>query len=217
MSRFVKSLVIFMAGLQLLPTKASNDQKTMAGAAGEDDLKAVTLQPLNGRYDNLFAGHSSHSSHRSHASHASHYSGAGGSPSRYVPPVAASAAQVKPVELPLQPADPIETPANFRSSVNTGVVTPSSATTAPRPFLNTVNSDATGTEVPMTRAEKLHLQVVRVQIRLNSLGLFNGAISGKFDGETRAALRLFQKVKSLPENGLMTTPTLNALGIPAVK
>lgn len=69
----------------------------------------------------------------------------------------------------------------------------------------------------MSKAEKLHLQVFRVQLRLNSLGLFNGQISGKFDDETKRALRMFQQVKGLPENGLMTTPTLNALGIPAVK
>ena len=69
----------------------------------------------------------------------------------------------------------------------------------------------------MTLAEKLRLQIIRVQIRLNSLGLYNGQINGTLDSETRTALKLFQKVKSLPESGQMTTPTLNALGIPAVR
>jgi His-Xaa-Ser repeat protein HxsA len=69
----------------------------------------------------------------------------------------------------------------------------------------------------MTLAEKLRLQIIRVQIRLNSLGLYNGQITGTLDQDTRTALKLFQKVKNLPESGQMTTPTLNALGIPAVK
>jgi len=74
-----------------------------------------------------------------------------------------------------------------------------------------------GGDVPLSRSEKLHLQVFRVQLRLNSLGLFNGQISGKLDDETKNALRMFQSVKGFPETGLMTTETLNALGVSAVK
>jgi His-Xaa-Ser repeat protein HxsA len=76
-----------------------------------------------------------------------------------------------------------------------------------------------GNEVdpPMSRSEKLHLQVFRVQIKLNTLGLFNSQITGKLDDETKNALRMFQSVKGLSETGLMSTETLNALAIPAVK
>jgi His-Xaa-Ser repeat protein HxsA len=70
---------------------------------------------------------------------------------------------------------------------------------------------------PMSRSEKLHLQVFRVQIKLNTLGLYQGQITGKLDDETKRALRMFQSVKGLRENGLMSTETLNALGISAVK
>ena len=65
--------------------------------------------------------------------------------------------------------------------------------------------------------EKLRLQVIRVQIRLNSLQLYDGQIDGVFGEETKNALKLFQTVKELPATGLMSTPTLNALGISAVK
>lgn len=68
----------------------------------------------------------------------------------------------------------------------------------------------------MTQQEKLKLQIMRVQIALTSLGLYDGRLNGEFTQETQASLKLFQAVKGIPETGLMTTPTLNALGVPAV-
>jgi His-Xaa-Ser repeat protein HxsA len=64
--------------------------------------------------------------------------------------------------------------------------------------------------------EKRQLQVMRVQIRLLSLGLYDGQANGVLDAKTKDSLKLFQNLKHLPETGLMTTPTLNALGVPAV-
>lgn len=175
MSKFVKTLAMFVAGLQLLPAKASFAQSAPMSPADEDLLRAVTLQPLNGSTDNLFASHASHSSHRSHASHSSHYSGSGGGSSIYAAPAVSAPPMPRAVE-----------------------------EVAPAP-------------VTLTRDEKLRLQVIRVQIRLNSLSLYDGTISGVFDAPTKQALKLFQKVKSLPEDGLMTTATMNALGISVVK
>ncbi len=57
---------------------------------------------------------------------------------------------------------------------------------------------------------------MRVQIALASLGLYNGRVDGTMNAETRLGLELFQDLKGLPKTGLMTTPTLNALGVPAV-
>ena len=62
----------------------------------------------------------------------------------------------------------------------------------------------------------LKLQVIRVQIALTSLGLYDGRLNGVFSMETQEALKHFQAVKGIPESGLMTTQTLNALGVPAV-
>lgn len=56
---------------------------------------------------------------------------------------------------------------------------------------------------------------MRVQIRLTSLGLYDGRIDGTRNAETALALKRFQIVKGLPDTGLMSTPTLNALGVPA--
>jgi His-Xaa-Ser repeat protein HxsA len=67
-----------------------------------------------------------------------------------------------------------------------------------------------------SRDEKLRIQVIRVQIRLNTLGLYNDKIDGVFGSTTKNALRIFQRVREIPATGLMTTDTLNALGIPAV-
>lgn len=68
----------------------------------------------------------------------------------------------------------------------------------------------------LTLKEMRRLQVMRVQIALTTLGLFSGQIDGVFSQETSVALKRFQLIKGLPESGLMTTESLNALGVPAV-
>ncbi len=57
---------------------------------------------------------------------------------------------------------------------------------------------------------------MRVQIRLHTLGLYSDKIDGVLTVPTQAALKLFQQLKGIPESGMMTTPTLNALGVPVV-
>ncbi|APE51611.1 peptidoglycan-binding protein [Delftia sp. HK171] len=57
---------------------------------------------------------------------------------------------------------------------------------------------------------------MRVQIKLKNLGLYDGPIDGVMNEGTRTALRYFQDLKGLQRTGTMTTPTLNAMGIPAV-
>lgn len=145
--------------------------------------------------DNLFASHSSHSSHRSHSSHSSHYSGSGGG--TYVAP---------------------------RQNIAPSVVVPASSYTSAAPAVVPEKTSlmsqpaAAPVEQPtLTLDEKRRLQVIRVQIRLNSLMLYDGQIHGVLDDATKRGLKLFQKVKGLPETGLMSTATLNALGIPAVQ
>lgn len=224
MSRFVKTLALFIASLQLTQSKAG-DVLVAPPVTGDGDLKGVTLQPLNGKFDNLFAGHASHSSHRSHSSHSSHYSGSSGSASPYVAPAApviSPKAADKTLDVPAQEIAPSATP--MSGGVNGGGLLPINAINPTAPPTKSVVTQGGGSVdgaaksvAPMTLSEKLRLQIIRVQIRLNSLGLYNGEINGVLDGETRSALKLFQRVKSLPQNGQMTTPTLNALGIPAVR
>jgi peptidoglycan hydrolase-like protein with peptidoglycan-binding domain len=57
---------------------------------------------------------------------------------------------------------------------------------------------------------------MRVQIKLRGLGLYNEQVDGVMNEGTRQALRYFQDLKGLQKTGTMTTPTLNAMGIPAV-
>lgn len=189
MSKFIRSLAIFIAGLPLVATKAADVPSPQAPRF--DDLdKAVSLRPLNLDMDNLFASHrshSSHSSHRSHSSHSSHYSGSGAS--SYVP----------------------STPA-ISSSTSTATAPPARTSS-----VATVEETADDAALPLSAGEKLRLQVIRVQIKLNSLHLYDGQVDGIFNAETKRALKLFQTVKGLPETGLMNTPTLNALGISAVR
>jgi peptidoglycan hydrolase-like protein with peptidoglycan-binding domain len=58
---------------------------------------------------------------------------------------------------------------------------------------------------------------MRVQLRLSTLGLFNGSIDGAFGSDTKGALMLFQEQHGLHTDGRMTTATLNALGVPAAR
>lgn len=58
---------------------------------------------------------------------------------------------------------------------------------------------------------------MRVQIALVTLGLYSGPLDGVLNDDTKEALRRFQTVKGIESNGLMTTDTLNALGVPAVQ
>jgi His-Xaa-Ser repeat protein HxsA len=69
----------------------------------------------------------------------------------------------------------------------------------------------------LTLAEKRRLQIMRVQISLTSLGLYTGRVHGELDDDTKDSLKRIQIIKGLPETGLMTTETLNALGVPAVQ
>lgn len=63
---------------------------------------------------------------------------------------------------------------------------------------------------------KLQMQVMRVQIKLTSIGLYSGRIDGILGPATRTALEKYQQQSSLTVNGRMTTETMNMLGIPAV-
>lgn len=65
-------------------------------------------------------------------------------------------------------------------------------------------------------SSKLTLQITRVQIALTSLKFFEGQIDGVTTAKTRDALERFQVSRGLSRSELMNTPTLNALGVPAV-
>src|SRR5262249_53865704 len=158
--------------------------------SGETSLGPVTLRPLNLEGDNLFAAHRSHSSHSSHSSHQSHRSGSGGSVAP--PPTTESpAASPPPGAAPLVP----------------GTIQPTD------PSRSAPGSPGT----QLTPAEKRKLQIMRVQLALTGLGLYSGRIDGVLGDETKEALKHFQAVKGIAPSGLMTTETLNALGVPAVQ
>jgi His-Xaa-Ser repeat protein HxsA len=91
---------------------------------------------------------------------------------------------------------------------------PSDAAASGKPK-NLAAPTTTPARAALTSPEKLRLQIMRVQIKLQSLGLYTGQIDGTLNEGTRSALKYFQDVKGLPKSGTMTTPTLNALGVPA--
>jgi His-Xaa-Ser repeat protein HxsA len=197
MSKFIRNLALFVAGLPFATSKAAAPAN-QAPTLDKDD-KAISLRPLNLDMDNLFASHRSHSSHASHSSHSSHYSGSGSySAPAYVAPTPVDPAPV----IAREPAAPAAARSESVASRTTAVAPADPAISGP---------------ADLTMDEKRRLQVLRVQMRLNSLRLYDGRLTGVLDEPTRESLRLFQAVKSLPVTGTMTTPTLNALGVPAVR
>lgn len=166
----------------------------------------VSLRPLNYPADNLFAGH------RSHSSHASHRSSSGGGYSTPQPRPQPQEERSAPAPRGAPPS-PGSVPGDARGLVGPGTAQPTdpgrAAPVSPRP--------ASPAQPTLTRSEKLTLQVMRVQIGLTSLGLFTGPVNGVLDDGTKEAIKRFQIIKGLESNGLMTTETLNALGVPAVQ
>lgn len=198
MSKFIKNMSIFFGGLPLLMSKdagAAMDRQAAVEILTEP--LAVQLRPLNLPSENLFAGHRSHSSH---SSHASHYSGAGSS--SYTAPAAPASQYQQPYVSPQTTPTPSQ---QYPQQLLSPQAAPAKAPTATTP-----------TSPNLSYTEKLKLQIIRVQIALTSLGLYQSNINGILTPETKAALRLFQEVKGIPSTGLMTTQTLNALGVPAV-
>lgn len=204
MTKFIRNLAVFVAGLPFVTTKAAAPVQHTPTLDHEDN--AVSLRPLNREMDNLFASHRSHSSH---ASHSSHYSGSGSNAApAYVAPAYVAPEYVAPTRV----AIPASVPSPPPESAN---VTGKAGTSADATGL--LSASAAARPAEFTLAEKRRLQVLRVQMRLNSLELYDGQMTGVLDSSTIQSLKLFQAVKKLPTDGMMTTPTMNALGIPTVK
>jgi His-Xaa-Ser repeat protein HxsA len=104
---------------------------------------------------------------------------------------------------PRQPSAPLRGTSRPTDPGRAAPVSPSPAPSAPKPQLS--------------MDEKRRLQIMQVQIALTGLGLYQGGIDGILGEGTKEALKRFQAIKGLPQSGLMTTDTLNGLGVPAVK
>lgn len=194
-----------------LRTEAALPQD-LSGSA--DPLEPVGLRPLNSPVDNLFARHSSHSSHSSHRS-----SSGGGS--SYYPPAPAPSAAPR-YSAPTPSAPPASSFAPQR------IYTPPAPPPEPSQRYQPVDPGRAATVSPQTTritpvspslssSEKLRLQVMRVQLALLQLGIYDGEISGVLDTPTKDSLKLFQRVKGMTPDGFMSTETLNALGVPAAQ
>ena len=194
MKREKTILAVLMSGISFLSGKSSAAALTTS-EVGEpsDSTGPMTLRPLNGPEDNLFAAHRSHSSHSSHRS-----SSGGGSYSA-------------PRENTPTPREPSESPSDRRFSPDSSRPTDPgrAAPVSPKP--------KPATPPPLTLSEKRTLQIMRVQIALMTHGLYSGPVDGVLNAQTQDALKRFQIVKGVQPDGLMTTETLNALGVPAVQ
>lgn len=203
----LRPLQWFIAGIPLLTFRSQAAVLPPIPAPEAEPLDPVKLRSLNLPGENLFAGHRSHSSHASHRS-----SSGGGYPVPSPQPAPVQRALPTPVPAPYYaPTPPPTAPQRFVPSGSNQPVDPG------RPAAVTPQPTPAPTPPVLTLTEKRRLQIMRVQIALTSLGLYSGSISGELTNETKDAIKRIQIVKGLPDTGLMTTETLNALGVPAVQ
>nr|WP_298411727.1 His-Xaa-Ser repeat protein HxsA [uncultured Halomonas sp.] len=183
MSRFTKSLSLFIAGATLTNIES---QAAQHNAESPFILKfdPTSLRPLNLPGDNLYAAHRSHSSHSSHSSHRS-------SSSSYSTPKRSHSAPTPPSP------KRYNTPSGSSQPVDPG----RPATVSP-----------SGQDFDPKEANLLDL-ISRVQLALIIKGYSPGTVDGLMGPQTRNALKQFQKDQGLKIDGLMGTETLNALGV----
>jgi His-Xaa-Ser repeat protein HxsA len=209
------ALSVLQGSLHDPESQTARTAALMALAQTDGDYTTTLTAPLNAGIDNLYAGHRSHSSH---SSHSSHYSSSGGgyrstAPSTYIPPPPPPPATYAP------PRPKKTTPKS--SSRSSAISTLQPSNTQDYDGMG-YDSSSTSTDpvldgpAPRAGADQLALMVMRVQAALFSKGYDPGAISGEFDASTKAALRKFQAMHGLKASGLMTTETLNALGVALV-
>jgi His-Xaa-Ser repeat protein HxsA len=200
--KFKTTLTLFLSGLPFGGTDAKSLPHEKPSAAPADPIDPVSLRPLNLPGENLFAAH------RSHSSHASHRSGSGGGYSSPTPKQPAA---------PAEPGGSSPSPRRAPSSSSNLAPEGSAQPTDPGRAAPVSPKPAAPRTPTFSTEEKRKLQVMRVQIQLTSLGLYTGAVNGTLDDATKEAIKRFQTVKGIEANGLMTTQTLNALGVPAVQ
>ena len=212
MKRFVTSLVAFVSGMQVFSSSANTGDAEQKTEPLPFPPEPIGLRPLNYPGENMFAGHRSHSSHSSHRSHRSHRSSSGGSSSYRAPSTSSSSSPT--YEFYSGSSSPETPSSNGRILWDSRNYSP---TDSGRPALVSPEPSITAPKPKLDDKEKRKLQVMRVQIALKQLGLYNGEIDGILGPKTREAITFFQRVKDLTPNGRMTTETLNALGVKAIQ
>ncbi|MEW8199264.1 MAG: His-Xaa-Ser repeat protein HxsA [Candidatus Thiodiazotropha endolucinida] len=202
MKRFVTSLTAFVSGLHAAYNPTDAQAYATVSAPDQALPDPVTLRLLNYPGDNLFAAHRSHSSHSSHRSHRSSSGGGSSyrspSPSYSSPSSSSSSSSSSPSKL-------------YGSSGSSNPTDPG------RPAQVSPTPSQTRSQQSLTDAEKKKLQIMRIQLELTMLGHYSDNVDGILGPKTRLAIKRFQLEKGLEINGRMTTDTLNALGVPAVR
>ena len=160
-----------------------------------DDGAGVRVGPLNTSLPMMLA------QHRSHSSHSSHRSSSGGGISTPRP----SPTPVVPRSTPSAPATSSIPSAPARSE-------PLSQPPRPQDAIPPDDREARLRSV-MEDAEKLKNIIMRVQLTLQTLDLYNGPIDGVMGPETRASINRYRRIRGLREHDRLDVETLNALAI----
>lgn len=69
--------------------------------------------------------------------------------------------------------------------------------------------------MPAARAtqDDATIMAMRVQLELIRLGFYKGKVDGKLGGQTKEALKTFQRSQALPQSGVMDNSTIAKLGL----
>jgi len=95
---------------------------------------------------------------------------------------------------------------------STSVTVPSRAVVTTRNHPTRLH-DTSPPTLTLTETERVRLQIMQVQIRLQSIALYEGPIDGVLNPETATGLRHFQTLKGLRPTGTLAAGTLSALGV----
>ena len=179
------SLVKLFTGFTALGVSASDDVTIVDNTTKFAFLDEVETAPLNtGDLPIYLAQHRSHSSHASHSSHRSSSGGGYKAPSK-----------PKPKSVPATPvySDPLGQPS--------------------RPQTTIPKSEELNFKVVMSDKEKRKNIILRVQLTLSALNLYDGALDGVMGKATRDAVNVYRMNVGQQVKEKLDIKLLNALGI----
>jgi len=208
MSRFLKSLSSLMNG-----NAGRSSDRDVPADASEPDAGPSTLTtplfPLNG--SDADAPSAAQRPPRRHAATGARSTSTEGAET--VPSAAL-------VPLPAQPAlhNKVRKSASSRAlnavvRATTQVALSTHVEPTPQPKVTRASHRS---RVVLTETERLRLQIMQVQLKLTSLGLYDGTIDGMMNPELTEGVRHFQTLKGMRDSGMLTTRTMTALGIAGI-
>jgi len=169
-----------------------NLAKTSLSVAEEFDRIQFSQTVNSAPIPRYLAAHSSHSSHGSHGSHGSHRSSSTAPRRPATPSYIPISPPAKAVTKPKKESDPL------------------GQEPKPKDTFRPAIPDASELSQNLDKRKDV---IRRIQLQLQLLNIYTGALDGIMGPETRAAIDLYKIKKGLPRGGYLDKSTLDAFGI----